>query len=274
LSDTQLRISKRTIAGSGPDIFVSEAGSGPLLIAIHGIGSSGTSWLPVLRPLAERFRLVSIDLRGHGKSGKPGTGYLLDDYADDLEAVLGAYSERPRIIGHSLGGLVAVTWARRHPNTAIGILLEDIPMVLNSEHIDRLNGWADLAAMSVDEIVAFYRTEYPDWSEEDYLRRAEVMASTDVAVFLELRDRAMMGDGIDMADQARGITSPMCLLYGDIEAGGLITPERAARFAAIGPNVSAVHIPGASHSIHRDSTDAFLAATFAFFDGLETGLGD
>jgi pimeloyl-ACP methyl ester carboxylesterase len=274
VSNVQIRMFRRTVQGAGTGIFVSEAGSGPLLVAIHGIGSSGISWLPVLRPLAERFRLVTIDLRGHGKSSKPGSGYLLDDYADDLEAVLAAYGEAPHILGHSLGGLVAITWAKRHPATAVGILLEDMPMVLNFEQVDRLNGWADLAAMTVDEIVAFYRTEYPDWTEDDYRGRAEVMASTDVPVFLELRDRAMAGEGLDMENEARGITSPVCLLYGDVEAGGLVSLERAARFAAIGPNVTAVNIPGASHSIHRDSTEAFLKATFAFFDSLETGFGN
>lgn len=273
VSDSQLRMTRTMIPARGTKIHITEVGQGPLLVAIHGIGSSGQSWLPVLRPLAEQFRLVMVDLRGHGKSGKPGAGYLLDDYADDLEAILGYYSEAPRIIGHSLGGLMTVTWAKRHPGTAVGIVLEDMPMLLNNEQVGRLNGWAELAAMSVDEIEAHYRAEYPDWAEDDYRRRAEIMHATDVQVFLELRDRALVGEGLEMADEVRGITSPICLLYGDVEAGGLISPERAARFAGQAPNITAVNIPGASHSIHRDATDAFLAETFRFFDGLEAGLG-
>jgi pimeloyl-ACP methyl ester carboxylesterase len=270
MGETALRMSRRMIPGAGVDIWISEVGSGPLLFAIHGIGSSGQSWLPVMRPLAERFHLVMPDLRGHGKSGKPGSGYLLDNYAADLDEMFAAFDERPRILGHSLGGLVAIAWAKQHPDQALGILLEDMPMVLNNEQISRLDGWAQLASLSIDEIEAFYRREYPDWSEPDYRRRAEIMKSTDVPVFLELRDRAAAGGGLDMADWVHGITSPICLLYGDTEAGGLVSVERAVRFAAQGPNISAVNIAGASHSIHRDSTEAFLNATFTFFDSLDS----
>jgi pimeloyl-ACP methyl ester carboxylesterase len=255
-------------AGAGTELFASETGDGPLLVLLHGIGSSGASWLPVARSLAGKYHLVTLDLRGHGKSAHPETGYLLEDYAADLEAVLSTIAERPRILAHSLGALVTVTWAKRHPDRAIGILLEDMPMHLNHRESHRLDEWAELASRTAAEIEAQYRADHPEWAEEDYARRAEVMKSSSVAAFTELRDRSRTGNGIDMLEGIEDIQSPIRLLFGDVELGSRVTPEKAAAFALAGPNFSAVHIPGASHSIHRDSTEPFLKEAFAFLNGL------
>ena len=54
----------------------------------------------------------------------------------------------------------------------------------------------------------------------------------------------------------------------DWDAGSLVSAESAARFEALGPNYSTVHIPGAPHTIHRDATEPFLRAAFAFLDTL------
>src|SRR5688500_14402682 len=77
---------------------------GPPLLLLHGIGSRGVSWWPVLDRLARQARPIALDLRGHGASDKPETGYLLPDYAADLAALVHALGlDRPAILGHSLG---------------------------------------------------------------------------------------------------------------------------------------------------------------------------
>src|SRR5688500_6092326 len=53
----------------------------PPVVLLHGIGSRGESWRPVIDPLAARFHLYQLDLRGHGASAKPERGYLLEHYA-------------------------------------------------------------------------------------------------------------------------------------------------------------------------------------------------
>ena len=235
------------------------------MILLHGIGSSGMSWLPVMTNLAEDARLVIPDLRGHGQSGHPESGYMLDDYADDLERIVAHFElERPILIGHSLGGLTAVTWAKRHPDTALAIVLEDMPLSGGPERSPLLEEWAELAAMPVEEIVEHYRLNYPGWSEEDSIRRAHMLTATQQAVFLEMRRHAMTGTGIDYLAGLAAIQSPITLLHGDIDAGGLVPEEGAARFATLGPNFTAVRIPGGSHALHRDTNEAFLRETRAF----------
>jgi pimeloyl-ACP methyl ester carboxylesterase len=259
-------VSKHFVRGTGPDLFVKTIGAGDhSKILLHGIGSSGMSWLPVMTSLAADARLIIPDLRGHGQSGHPDTGYLLDDYADDLERLIAHFGvERPILIGHSLGGLTTVTWAKRHPDTALAIVLEDMPLSGGPDRAPMLEEWAQLAAMSPEAVVEHYRLRHPAWSEDDCVRRANMLTSTHQAVFLEMRNHAMTGSGIDYLAGLSAIQSPIALLHGDVDAGGLVPEAGAARFAALGPNFRTVSIPGASHAIHRDSTEPFLRETRAF----------
>jgi N-formylmaleamate deformylase len=265
----QTRTLRRSvITGGGPDIAVATIGSGPTMILIHGIGSSGMSWMPVLTRLAELYRLVIPDLRGHGQSGQPEHGYHLSDYADDLERIVAWAGEpHPLLVGHSLGGLTTITWAKRHPDQASAIVLEDMPLSGGIERGPMLERWSQLAAMSVEDVIAYYRQEFPHWSDDDRERRAEVITSTHAAVFTEMVDLAMRGEGIDYLAELGSIKSPILLIHGDFESGGLVPAQGAARFAALGPNFSTVRIPGGSHSLHRESTEPFLDAMRMFLEG-------
>lgn len=254
-------VRRDSVGGIGPELAVTTIGDGPTMILLHGIGSSGKSWLPVMSRLARTWRLIIPDLRGHGSSGKPDSGYLLGDYADDLARLVEwSGADRPIILGHSLGGLTTITWAKRNPAVARAIVLEDMPLSGGPERAPMLEGWAHLAAMSVEDAAAHYHSEYPDWDEIDCRRRAEVITSTHQSVFTEMRDGSMRGRGVDYLDGLDAITSPITLIHGDLETGGLVPAEGAARFAALGPNFNALRIPGGSHSLHRDQAEAFLAA--------------
>src|SRR5262245_20172888 len=103
---TQHRVSVGEFA-----LSVAEYGTtGPSLVLVHGIGSRGVSWWPVIDALAADFRLFVPDLRGHGESDKPPNGYLPTDYARDLAALIDALGlDHPSIVGHSLGGIVTLT---------------------------------------------------------------------------------------------------------------------------------------------------------------------
>ena len=146
----------RAIATGGPTLAVTEyGGDGPPLVPLPGIGSRGVSWWPVVDDLAARFRLYVPDLRGHGASAKPPTGYLLPDYAADLAALLDALGlERPLLLGHSLGGLVALTWAVDHPARAAAIALEETALRSQPEILAAFDGWLALSAMPLDAAAA------------------------------------------------------------------------------------------------------------------------
>lgn len=91
-------------------------GSGPVVLLLHGIGDSSASWVPLMRPLAERYTVVAPDLLGHGESDKPRADYSVAAFANgmrDLLDVLGF--DTATVVGHSLGGGVAAQLTYQHP---------------------------------------------------------------------------------------------------------------------------------------------------------------
>ena len=240
----------------------------PPLVLLHGIGSRAVSWWPVVDGLAAHFRLFAPDLRGHGASAKPATGYLLPDYAADLTGLLDALGfDRPRLLGHSLGGLVAVRWAANHPDRAAAIALEDTAFGSGPHLAPAFDGWLALSQMTVDEAAAYYAREYPHWSAEDARRRAESITSVAPGVFAELRQEAVTPERPDRLDGVVAIRSPILLVHGDPEAGSMLLPQDAARVAAVLPRARLVRIPGGGHNLHRDATGAFLEAVVPFLRG-------
>ncbi len=272
-SNPQATSRERTILAGEVPIAVTEFPNPgrPAVVMLHGIGSRGQSWWPVIDPLAARFHLFQIDLRGHGASGKPPSGYLVDDYAADLNTALDALElEEPRIMGHSLGALVTLYWASDHPSRAAALVLEDPALRTPPAILDAFDGWQQLAALTPLQAAAWYRQEYPDWSDEDCLRRAETITATAPGVFAELRAEAAAALANGTTDRTHilaGVRSPALLVYGNLDLGGMVLLEDAQRFTEIMSRARAIAIPQVGHNVHRDAPDAFLEAVIPFLDG-------
>jgi pimeloyl-ACP methyl ester carboxylesterase len=100
----------------GHRVLYRTAGSGPVLVLVHGITSTSATWANVLPYLAERFTVIAPDLLGHGESAKPRGDYSLGAYASGIRDLLIALGhERATFIGHSLGGGVAMQLAYQFP---------------------------------------------------------------------------------------------------------------------------------------------------------------
>ncbi len=115
-ADSEMRLTRP----DGTELSVASYGppDAPVVVLTHGAGTNGTSWYYALRALSDRFRVVTWDLPGLGRSSKAGNGdYSLDRHARDLEAVMQAVSpDRPVVlVGHSLGGMVTLTLCRLMP---------------------------------------------------------------------------------------------------------------------------------------------------------------
>ena len=100
----------------GHRVFFRSAGSGPVVVLVHGITSTSATWANVLPALAERFTVVAPDLLGHGESAKPRGDYSLGAYASGIRDLLIALGhERATFVGHSLGGGIAMQLAYQFP---------------------------------------------------------------------------------------------------------------------------------------------------------------
>jgi pimeloyl-ACP methyl ester carboxylesterase len=100
------------------------AGSGPVLLLIHGIGDNSTTWSTVQAKLAQRFTVIAVDLLGHGQSDKPRADYSVAAYANGMRDLLSVLDiERVTVIGHSLGGGVAMQFAYQFPQLVERLVL-------------------------------------------------------------------------------------------------------------------------------------------------------
>ena len=124
LSRTMPEIGENELTLHGHRVRYLSAGSGPPVVLIHGITSTADTWAPAMRGLSRGHTVIAPDLLGHGASAKPRGDYSLGAYASgirDLLATLG--HDRVTVVGHSLGGGVAMQFAYQFPERTERLVL-------------------------------------------------------------------------------------------------------------------------------------------------------
>lgn len=100
------------------------AGSGPALLLLHGIGDNSSTWNEIIPHLAKSFTVIAPDLLGHGLSDKPRADYSIAAYANGMRDLLSVLEiERVTVIGHSLGGGVAMQFTYQYPQLVERLIL-------------------------------------------------------------------------------------------------------------------------------------------------------
>lgn len=120
-------------------------GEGPDVILIHGLTSSLALWYTKVAPaLADSFRVISYDMRGHGYTDMPERGYTAADLGADLVALMGHLGiDRAGFVGHSFGGAIALYLAAFHPERVNALAVADtgLPALRHLRNIDNWPGW-------------------------------------------------------------------------------------------------------------------------------------
>lgn len=107
---------RRELALHGHTVSYFTAGQGPVVVLLHGIASSAETWSKLIPRLADRYTVIAPDLLGHGKSAKPMGDYSLGAFASGVRDLLAALGhDRATVVGHSLGGGVAMQYAYQFP---------------------------------------------------------------------------------------------------------------------------------------------------------------
>jgi len=117
---------RETVQLHGQPVSYFRAGEGPPIVLIHGITSSARTWREVMPGLAETHTVIALDLPGHGRSGKPRGDYSLGNYASGIRDLLSVLDiGRVTVVGHSLGGGVAMQFGYQFPNRIARLVLVD-----------------------------------------------------------------------------------------------------------------------------------------------------
>lgn len=169
----------------GAKIHYLEAGSGPVVILLHGLGGSTANWAPTIAPLAQKYRVLVPDQIGFGKSDKPMLNYrvgTLVDFLDGFYKQVGV--QKASLVGNSLGGFTAAAFALAHPEKVDKLVLVDAAGFAITEALDPkvINGLNPSTRKQVKDIISlvFYNT---------------AAYSNDMAVDLFFASRVAAGDG-------------------------------------------------------------------------------
>jgi pimeloyl-ACP methyl ester carboxylesterase len=108
----------------GRSVTYAEAGEGPVLLLIHGMGGTFENWQEVVEPLSRHHKVIAPDLPGHGASGPGGGDYSIGAFAAGLRDLLLALGhKRATVVGHSLGGGIAMQFAYQFPEMVERLVL-------------------------------------------------------------------------------------------------------------------------------------------------------
>lgn len=114
--------------------FEEAPGGAPALVFVHGLGCDLSFLAPQFGVFAGGHRVVALDLRGHGHSDKPQQDYTIPAFADDLAWILRELAlERPVVVGHSMGGAIALELAAEQPKRLAGVVLLDTAVLPSAD---------------------------------------------------------------------------------------------------------------------------------------------
>ncbi|MBI4541685.1 MAG: alpha/beta fold hydrolase [Gemmatimonadetes bacterium] len=259
-----------TVTADGLMLRAVRAGQGPTVLLIHGYGESLLSWQSVFDRLSRRADVVAIDLPGSGLSSKPAHGYATDSLGSMVLQALDALRiEEAILVGHSLGGAVAMAAAVAAPTRVRGLVLID-PAVATMPWVLRPSSSGALTPLAVRRAVARYTTlrsrltgaHDPGWlGEPDSALRYDPAADPAYSVALESLLREF-DFGYLNAARARRLGMPILILWGEYDP---LLPVRAGRaLAGALPGASFEIIPRSWHRPHVERP-GYVASRIAQF---------
>jgi pimeloyl-ACP methyl ester carboxylesterase len=265
----EMQISNRDL-----ELHVAEDGdaSAPPLLLIHGITSSTRTWSWLIPTLAPRYRVLRLDLRGHGGSGRaPGT-YDMDGYVSDAVATVEQAAGRPSIvIGHSLGGATAIGLAQARPDLVRALVLEDPPLI-PAEHTHLLDDSALMVAFRLirESVPRLQATGIPPATVVEMIGRSPSAVGVPMSDLIHsdaieanalglfdldatVLDPVLDASGRAALDTGTTIEVPTLLIAADPNSPDAVArPEGVEAFRSVCPGVEVRVVPGASHLIHDE----------------------
>ena len=245
------------LADDGVSVAYASLGTGPRnFILVHGWCGAQALMAPLARRLGRRSRAITIDLRGHGRSGRPQTPLTAPGFVADVRAVAAnAGVRRAVLVGHSMGGRVALAVAGALPALVSGLVLLDTAVIEDPAYVAarrraiRSGQWPAALEARVEPLCA-----PPATSRTGNLVRG-VMLRVPRPVALESLDAS---DSIDAPTPLAGFPGPVLYI------GASQPRESASALRALKPDLEYAQVVGAGHFVHLDAAEQVEAALNRF----------
>lgn len=229
------------------------------IVLLHGNSANAWWWEPLARVIAPEYRLLALDQRGHGDSewARP-AAYSPSDYANDIArfvAHVSTNADKPVVVGHSMGGLNVLAFARNHPESARGAMAIDVAVTSShgrDRYLRRLKALPVVTYPDLATAKARFRLMPNEGgiSDEVLHEIAErSLARTEEGRWTLKFDRESFfgGDGLAVLETIRQIRIPTMLVRA--EHSRIMTAEAAERARASNPNTRLVTIADAHHHV-------------------------
>lgn len=250
-------------------------GAGTPLLLLHGFTGRGSGWGAHATAFARQFRVIVVDLPGHGRSGMPRdpARASVERTADDLAAILARIGcDRAHVVGYSLGARVALRLAVAHPEAVRRLVLESpsAGLATEAERVARRTADADLAArIERDGIEAFVDAweREPVFASHALLSRAraarlrsERLRNRPAALAASLRGSGQ-GSMEPLHDRLPGVRTPTLVITGARDPTGR---ARAETVASMIPGTRLEILAGAGHTPHLERPAIFRSLVLTF----------
>jgi pimeloyl-ACP methyl ester carboxylesterase len=252
------------IETNGIDTFYEDTGDGPLVVLIHGHSLDLRMWKYQVGPLVDMgYRVLRYDVRGHGRSMVPPTGYTWDNYSNDLFELLERIDgESAHVVGLSMGGGIALKLTLDHPERVLSLTLVDSTLAGFSYSAQFGAGLQELrTAIGRDGVRAAFDTVWLAHPVFDGVRRqaerfaevAEMVAGFQAAEYLQVAATGYVQP--DLASRLGEVTVPTLVVVGeeDFPDFRLIADLLASNIT----RAKQIVLPGCGHIPPMEDPDAF-----------------
>lgn len=234
-----------TIHVNGIRLAYERRGTGIPLVLLHGYPLDHQIWDDVVPLLGDTFELIIPDLRGFGGSSTVDSFSAMEDYAADIAALLDQLEiQKAAIVGHSMGGYVALAFARLYPErvTGLGLVSSQVLADPPDRKEGRYKSAAEVADKGIGGVVA---AMMPKFTADTRLQEIakQVMERQQPAGYIGALKA--MAERVDSTPLLSSIKFPVVLVHGDADA--LIPIDRAREVKAAVPDAHLVEIGGAGH---------------------------
>lgn len=246
------------------------------LVFLHGLMGFAANWGKIWPHFESNYKVLVFDQRGHGRSTKPQTGYSPEEYAADLHELLSFLGwERAHIIGHSMGGRVALQFAHNYPEQTASLTMEDSGAEANPSRvhwITNLLGKIPTPFPDREAAKKFFTTEFKDDPMTGSFLHANLETLADQTLNWRFHAPGMIetvekGRAQDATKIFQDLQIPILLVRGGKSVE--FPANEATRMEKLNSRAKLVTIPGAGHYVHAEKPTEFSAALSAFLQEVD-----